>query len=60
MPIGNYHVNLQSQIEIEIEIEIEINYDNSRPTKRSVGARASAEGVSLTSMQRLFNSKRRN
>jgi len=30
-------------------------YDNSRAIKRDTGARASAEGVSLTSIQKLSN-----
>lgn len=30
-------------------------YDNCRPTKRCVGACASAKGVSLTLMPELFN-----
>jgi hypothetical protein len=39
--------------------KILIDHDHSRPTKGRVGARAGAEGVSLTSMPKSFNWKRK-
>jgi hypothetical protein len=35
-------------------------YDNGRAIKRDTGARAGAEGVSLTSTQKLSNWKKKN
>jgi hypothetical protein len=42
------------------KIKTQQKYDNSRTTERDTGARAGAEGVSLTSTQKSSNWKKKN